>query len=143
MAIRGLNLGQTWDYQSDKDPDKGTSEATTFVLRTLDSRVMGYLRDGVAKVFVDHNKPDDMAETQINMQEMNFQTGQFGIDSWTNLIDTDGSPIEFRTVSKRLGGKEYKIVATDVMCRLPIAVISELAEEIRKDNELSDDDAGK
>ena len=142
MAIRGLNLGQTWEYQSDKDPDKGTDEASIFELQTLDSRVMGHLTDGVTKVFVDAKKPDDMAETQINMQAMNFQTCQFGIKSWSNVLDVDGNQIEFRTTGKRLGGKDYKIVVTEVLCRIPGAVISELADELRKDNDLSDDDVG-
>ncbi len=140
MAIRGLSIGRTWPVQSKYDPDKDTDDASVFTLQTLDSRVMGHLRDGITKVMVDANKPDDKAETQINMQGLNFETCQFGIEGWKNVLDDDGNEIEHRTVKKRLGGKDYQIIPTEVLCRLPGAVISEMSDLIRKDNELDEDE---
>ncbi len=141
MAIIGLSLEATRDYESKFDPARGTPEATKFILGTLDSRVAGKLRDLATTVMVDPNKPDDEVATKINMEDVNFQTVQFGA-RWENLVDTNGNAIECNTKNRSLGGKSYKVVDPDTLRLIPMAVIRELADEIRKVNEL-DEDAAK
>lgn len=143
MAVKALSLSNVWKFQDPDDPDFGTEDASTFHLRTLDSRVMARLKDGAAKVLVDPLRPDDMAETSINMEDMNFQTVQFGCDGWDNVPDpdTNGGLLEFDTTLRRLGGKSYKIVDPDILCRIPLSTIRKMAEDVRAKNELSETDA--
>jgi hypothetical protein len=142
--IKALSLSTSWEFQDKDDPDFGTEEASKFTLRALDSRVMAKLKDGAAKILVDPTRPDDAAETSINMENMNFETVQFGCEGWENVVDPDagnGALLEYDTVPRRLGGRSYKIVDPDVLCRVPLSTIRKMAEDIRAKNELSDDDA--
>ena len=142
MSIKALSLSATWDFQDPADPDFGTPEATTFVLQCLDSRVMAKMKDGAATVRVDPSKPDDIAETSINMEEMNFNTAQFAIQGWENLHDPDkaGVMLEHSTIGRRLGGVSYRIVDPEVLKRVPLSTIRKIAQDVRARNELSEDD---
>ncbi len=141
MAIKALNLGKSWDFQSKSDPDRGTDQATTFKLHSLDSRVMGKLRDNTTKFLVDPSNPEDVAETTVNAEHLNFETAQFGCEGWTNFQDpVTGESIEIKMVPRRLGGKSYQIVDPEVMRLVPMSVIGEMGEDIRAANELSEED---
>ncbi len=144
MAIKALSLSHTWDFQDPDDPDFGTDEASTFTLRTLDSRVMAKLKDGAAKITVDPSRPDELAETTINMEEMNFQTVQFGCENWTNVPDPDlakKTELKCELIPRRLGGKSYMIVDPDILCRIPLSTIRAMSDDIRTKNELSETEA--
>lgn len=142
MAIKALNLGKTWDFQSKFDPDRGTPEATTFHLQSLDSRVMGKLRDNTTKFLVDPSNPDDVAETTVNAEHLNFETVQFGCTGWSNFSHPEtGEQVEYKTIGRRLGGKSYQIVDPEVLRMVPMAVIGEMGESIRAANELTEEDA--
>lgn len=143
MAIKALSLSKTWEFQDPDDPDYGTEEATTFVLQCLDSRVMATLKDSAARVHVDPQRPDDVAETSINMEQMNFDTASFAIAGWRNLQDPDkpGVLVDHDTRGRRLAGKSYKIVTPEALSRVPLSTIRKIAEEVRAKNELSEAEA--
>ncbi len=141
MSITGLSLSSTRHFESKYDPDKGTPGATRFTILTLDSRVAGKLRDMSTTMHLDPQRPDDEVETSINMEDVNFQTVQFGV-TWENLLDEDKNEIEYKTVGRRLGGKSYKIIDPDVLALVPLSVIQELAEEVRKVNEFEEKQEG-
>ncbi len=139
MPIVGLSLEKTRQYESDLDPDKGTPEATKWTIKTMDSRVMGKLKDLSTTVRVDPSSPDDEVDTTINMEDVNFQTVQFGVE-FENFVDEDKRPIVYKSVGRRLGGKSYQIMDPDITSRIPGNVISELADEVRKSNEAGSDE---
>lgn len=143
MAIKALSLSKTWEFQDPDDPDFGTPEASTFILHALDSRVMARLKDGAARVLVDPNRPDDEVETIINMEDMNFQTVQFGCEGWDKVIDPEipNTLLDYETEPRRLGGKSYKIVSSEVLARIPLSTIRKMADDIRVKNELSETEA--
>lgn len=141
MPIVGLSLEATREYQSKFDPDVGTPQASRFTISTLDSRVAGKLKDMGTTMHIDPTRPDDDVATSVNMEDVNFQTVQFGVSAWENVVDDKGQPIEYKTVGRRLAGKSYKIIHEDVLSLLPLSVINELAEEVRKVNELEEDAA--
>ena len=140
MPIVALSLEKTRQYESDHDPDKGTPEATRWTIKTLDSRVMGKLKDLSTTVHVDPSSPEDEVDTTINMEDVNFQTVQFGVE-FENFVDENKQPIVYKTEGRRLGGKSYQIMDRGVAARIPGNVISELADEVRKSNEASADEA--
>lgn len=141
MPIIGLTLDATKDYVSRFDQPAEGEEATTFVLGTLDSRIFGMLRDKATTIHVDPNAPNDDVATSINMNEVAFQTVQYGLKGWRNLKDGAGNEIKFKTVKRNHGGQSYTVADPDVIKRLPQVVIAELSEEIRRENELDPADA--
>lgn len=141
MSIIGLDLDATRVYELKRDPDRGTPEATRFTLGTIDSRVYGKIRDKSTAFKVDPKAPDDEVETSINQEETNFETCQFGITHWDNFVDPKGVEIVFKTIKRNMKGKSYTIVDPEVLCRLPRADLSELATEISKENDVTEDDA--
>ena len=141
MPITGLKLGAERLYYSKYDPDAGTPQGTKWTVKTLDSRVMGRLRDQATTMHVDPSRPDDHVDTSINMEDVNFQLVQFGVE-WENLRGHDGQEIECRMVGRRIAGQSYKIIDPDFLRLVPLKVISELADEVRKDNEFGEDERG-
>ena len=144
--ITGLSLDQSTDFVSEFDPDreKPDGNPTKFKLMTLDSRVMGHLRDLATKLKVNPNAgPDDDVETTVAMNEVAFQTVQFGCGGAAPFDDQDGNDIPWRTMKRNLGGKSYEIASDTVINRLPLRVISELAVELRKINNLGEDEGNE
>lgn len=144
--IIGLNLDTTLEYVSKFDPDKGKEaeggKPTKFILTTLDSRVMGHLRDKATRMSVNPNaNENDTVETEVAMNEVAFETVQFGLTGIEPFEDEGGNQIIFKTVKRNLRGKSYTIASDAVVNRLPMKVIGELTDELRKLNDL-DADAG-
>ena len=142
MALHGIALEATKDFQSSFDPDIGTPSATTFKLRTLDSRVMGYLRDKFTKFTRSISDPDDdAASTQVNVNEVAFEAAQFGIETITNFKDGGGNDIEMKTKVMRLGGKPYKVIDADIIRRLDTRILLEIYRELTTFNQLTEAEA--
>jgi hypothetical protein len=140
MPIVGITLDSTRDYVSKLDTAK-PPEATVFVIGTLDSRIFGILRDRGTVIQVDPTRGDDNVQTSLNLNEVNFLTVQYGLRGWRNFKDSAGADIAFKTSTITHGNKPYTVVDADLLRRLPGVVISELAEEIRKENELTETEA--
>lgn len=144
--IIGLNLDQTIEFISKHDPDKGKEDGTptVFTLNTLDSRVMGHLRDLSTKMAINPKaSADDDVETTIAMNDVNFQVVQFGLGGITPFQDENSNDIPFKTVKRNLRGKSYEIVSEVVVNRLPLKVLAELSDELRKLNNLGDDEGNE
>jgi hypothetical protein len=137
MAIKALKLDAVHKYESVYDEDRGTDQATVWLIGTLDSRTAGRIKDQTTRFVVDANAPDEEVETAINTSEVNYQRVQYGLKGFERFRDEAGNDIAFETVSRRHGGQSYKIVADTVMQKIPQALIDELAGEIIKGNELS------
>lgn len=141
--IIGLNLDQTLEFISKFDPDKGVEggNPTVFTLNTLDSRVMGHLRDLSTKMAINPSasKTDDV-ETTIAMNDVAFQVVQFGLGGAAPFQDEEKHDIPFAKVKRHLRGKSYSIVSEEIVNRLPLNVIAELSDELRKLNNLGDDE---
>jgi hypothetical protein len=143
--IIGLNLDATEEFVSEFDPDKGKEppegNPTKFKLITLDSRVMGHLRDRATRMSVNPNAgADESVDTEIAMNEVAFETVQFGLGGIEPFADDKGAEIPFKTMSRRLRGKSYTIASDVVVNRLPMKVIAEISDRLRKMNNLGDDE---
>lgn len=136
MAIIGLSLDATRDYVSNLDSAKGTPEETVFVLGTLDSRIMAKIRDKTTTMGLDPNKPDEVTQT-VNLREMDFDTVVYGLRGCRNFVDAKGTKIEFRSVTRTHAGTPYEVADPLFVRRIPGAILTELAQEIRGDNTLS------
>lgn len=138
MPIIGITLETTRDYVSAYDEAKGTPEATVFSIGTLDSRIFGLIRDKSTTLQVDATSQNDEVNTQINANEVAFMTVQYGLRGWKNFRDSQGNDIPFKTVKRNHAGQSYVVVDPQILKRLPAAVVVELANEIRTDNEMTE-----
>jgi len=138
MPIVGITLDAERTYESRHDSDRGKDTATKWRIGTLDSRIFGMIRDRSTTMDVDTANPDGMVSTNINANEVAYETVQFGLRGWTNFLDGGGNEIVYRTIKMNRGGKSYNVVDPAVMSRIPQAIIMELAEEIRRDNEIAE-----
>ena len=138
MPIVGIELSAIRTIESKFDPDRGTPEASKFEIGTLDARVHGRIMDKAMTMNMDPTNPGGEQATSINAQEMFFQTAQYGLRGWRNVMNSKGQPLLFKTVKSRLGGVNYDIVDPEILKQIPQAVIQEIAEEIIKDNNLSE-----
>ena len=144
MAIKALNVGAVRSYTSkfDVKPKEGEPGYDDYVptrwkLRTLDSRVLGVLKDKSTKITVDPNRPDEEIGTQVNQNAFYFQVVQLGLDEPENWSDEKGSQIKFETMKLNIAGKSYVVATPEFVGRIPEHVISELAEEIISGNTLT------
>jgi hypothetical protein len=135
MSIKALNLTATEKYELSFDDAKGTPEASTFTLRSLDSRVIGRIRDSSSTLTLDQSENE--LQTNVNMNEMNFQWVQFGLAGWTKFYDENSNAIDIAFVSETIGGYVYQVVSPAVMRLLPDIAITELADRIQKRNTMT------
>jgi hypothetical protein len=141
MAIIGLSLEATKDYTSLLDPARNTPDATIWVLGTLDSRIMGKIRDKATTMGIDPMKPDEVTQT-VNLREMDFETVIYGLKGVKNFNDAKGNAIKFNTRNRNHGGMNYEVADPAFVKLVPSDIISELAEQIRAMNSLTPAEAG-
>lgn len=138
MPITGISLSAERVHESKYDSAKGTPEATKFTLGTLDGRVYGRLKDSATSIHIDPTKAEqDSVTTTINSNDVAFNTVVYGLRGWENFI-VDGKAVPFKTVKRTHGQHSYKVADPELVKLIPNAVLMELSEEIRKDNDLDE-----
>lgn len=144
MPIICLTLADTKVVESELDPSKGTPAATKFKIGTLDSRVIGKLKDqstsigvGAAVMANGSNDPDAEVDLQVDQNDMFFKACQFGIRGWSNLQDKDGNEVRYETYKRNVGGKSYDIVKDEILSLIPQPVIAEIGRKIVDINEVT------
>lgn len=139
MPITGLSLDTERVVESALDPDKGTDKATKFTICALDSRVYGRLKDKATTMMIDPSRGEqDAVQTNINSNEVAFETVMYGLRGWENFVGKDGKDIKFKSTKRTHGGQSYKVADPDLVKMIPQAVLLELAEKIQAENELSE-----
>ncbi len=138
MAIRTLNLDAEWDFQSKKDSAKGTDDATVFVLGTLSNRLLSYLQDK-ATTFKGTSEED--VEASIMNASLAIEIFKYGVRNIRNLPDAEGNAIPFEVQKQNVHGIAVRAVKSCILDVIPKVVIMEVADEIQKQNELSEDEA--
>lgn len=141
MPIIGLTLDATKSYQSKLDSARNTPEATIWKLGTLDSRIMGRIRDKATTMGVDPLKPDEVQQT-VNLREMDFETVMYGLRGVENFTNGAGVSIPFSTSIRTHAGITYQIADPEFVRLIPLPVLEELGDEIRALNSLTAADAG-
>jgi hypothetical protein len=104
------------------------------MLRVLDSRVIGILKDKSTKLSIDPTRPDEEVATQVGQNDFYFQVCQLGITDETENF------IKFSRAKRNIGGQSYEIATSDYVGKIPDYVIAELAEVILEGNSISADE---
>lgn len=137
MALVGLHLEATREYQSVSDPARGKDDATVFILGTLPSRLDGKIRDDSYEWV----QAGDGAVAHVKSRDAKAKRVKYGLKGWRNFRGTDGNEIKFETQEEHFGGRTIQVVAPQCMDVIPLEIMSELADEIVKVNTLGTDDA--
>lgn len=121
--LKAVNLTTTIEFQSPRDPEKGTDQATKFTLGAIPSRIYTTLKDkatsftqeeGVMGVRADY-RPHAIA----------YDIVRHGLKNVENF------PANFTTQEVRIGNSVHNVVHEDFMQTLDIDTIRELSEAIR------------
>lgn len=135
--LRGININETSKYVSKSDPDP--KNPTIFQLGVLDSFAMAHIEDQTTKYDFSGEAPN----VQINAGARAILTVKFGIKGIEGLIDPHtSSPIKVTLEKQLIDGREYSIVPDSILSMLPRHIFSELSEEIRKANVISEEESG-
>lgn len=121
MSLKGISLGEIVDFISKKDAV--AENPTKFKLGVLDS----FSRAGLYDMF-----EKDALGRPKNEWKYCIDVVRFGLKGIENF------DVEFKTIKINRWGQEYEVVDNDVLRRIPSSVINELADEILKNNILTE-----
>lgn len=134
MALVGMRIGEEVRYQSTTDPDRGKPEATIFRLVTLSSRIMARVKDRALRFMQDEAQPGG-ASAEYLMNEMAYELVRHGLAGWENFKDGEGNDIPFTTKKVNVAGVDSHVVSEEAMSHLSLDLIQELAGELQRVNE--------
>lgn len=140
MALTGVNFAEEREYISPKDPDK--ENPTKFKLGLLDPFVRSYIEEQTTRMELGSGGPDAPAGvgfSQIKNDILTVRLGLVGIENY--LHPETGKPVEFRSTSRNIGRKMYTMVSEQVVSLMPTDLLHELAEEIRRDNRMTEEES--
>jgi hypothetical protein len=138
MALTGLSVIGTTEFQSKRDPSYGTDKATVFELGTLDIFITSWLTD---RAMVFGQRDDGNNDVMFRTKEANLDAVRFGLKGIRNFVDRMGSEIKFRTIKRNVNGITYQVVADDVLRYFDLETIEELATELRRLNTVTQAEA--
>ena len=133
MSSKGINLHEVKDFVIPGDKNK----PTIWKIGVLDSRIRAKLDDDTTVFSI---SPGNVNETNTHLKasHKNLETVRFGLKGFDNFLDEKGKPIKYSTEIINIFGKSYTIVAQSILDIIPMTVVSRLAQEIIKENILSE-----
>jgi hypothetical protein len=132
--IQAIDPNATKEYVCACDTEEPKA---VWTLGVLDSRMLGFIDDAVTKL--------ELGTDAKAQAEPAFRTGtrrwllvKYGLRGWTNWLGVDGMPIEpaFDTVPHF--GRGYQAVPDRLLERLPTEVMTELANELSRQNKIGE-----
>ena len=111
--ISGINLNEVQDFILPEDKEN----PTVWKLGVISSYLMGQLAEKGA---------------EANKMDMMFKVAQLGIKGWTNLKD-----VEYKSVKDKMFGQDVEIVPIDILSKIPMPIISQLALKILGINKIT------
>jgi hypothetical protein len=133
VGVRAITVGQTKNYVSESDPDKGTDKETVFEIGALDVFVNAQLTDQ-STVFHDGG-------ASIHTQTLALSRVRFGLKSLRNFRTADNKVVAFKTEDVQLGARTYKVVSDEIIMKMDPELINELARAITDYNTVPPDEA--
>ncbi len=137
MAIQAIDLNETHDYISKYD--SGESK-TVWKLGALDSRIKKQIEDVAWEYEANPNAPGDAtAKASFNIGKTELELVQFGLKGFENFQD-NGRLVYYDTEVKTIGSRAYHVLKGDILGKIPGNVIKELSEEIKRINNVSEEE---
>ena len=118
MGIKGISLGETKDFYSERDRE---DPKTKWVIGVLDSDIF------------------DLVVGQDNNLKIASLAVRFGLKNFENFT-VDGQPVKYDTISRAVGAYNYKVVSDSIMKVIPPTIKIELSTEILKMSKLLEEE---
>jgi hypothetical protein len=135
MAFTGIDVYAVRKYVSPNDPDK--ENPTVFALGALDARMLSHLKD----IHTSAEVTDNGQKINMDAAMFNFDVVRFGLKGFENFIHPQtGNQVKCDVKAVSVRGRNYETVTDPVMDLLSPALITELAQEIFSQNQLSVDE---
>lgn len=130
--ISPIPVGQIKDFVLPTDK----KDPTIWRLGTLDSIVKTLIMSKSFEVRVEGEKIK--TSPVVAALELDIEILKFGLKGWTNF-KLNGKEITFKIDKEELGGQKYDVLSRDSIKFIPRNVVTTLANEIFKENELSEE----
>lgn len=138
MAIQAIDLTETHDYISKLDTGEG--EKTIWKLGALDSRIKKQIEDVAWEYEANPNSPGDArAKASFNIGKTELEFVQFGLKGFVNF-QNNGKQVYYDHEIKQVGNRSYHVLKADILGIIPGDVIKELADEIKRINNVSEEE---
>lgn len=124
--LKALNLTKMVEFESPRDPAKGTPDATKFKISAIPTRIYAKLKDRSASFSPDEKDPDGM-KADFHGNSLAFETVRWGLKGVENY-DPDAPAFKFQ--KEKVGPYMYDVVHDDFMAALDIQTIRELKSAI-------------
>lgn len=160
MALVALTLADTIKHVSDLDPSKKTVQvpvdpndpakgvkdeeeidwqtATVFHLKPLDVFLQAHIYDNASTL--SNRQGDDVVGIQTKVNQTNIDAVRHGLAGFENYTDKRGNAVKFATSKAIVNGREYDVVADEVLKTFGIKLIQELAAKIKANSEVTADE---
>jgi hypothetical protein len=141
MALIAVDTSQLFDFISKFDPEKhDRAKATIFHVSPIPGRFLEDMRSKNNVMLYDPQKPNQEAKIQFS-GAMHVDVVRHGLKGFTNFLDRDGRPVEFKTKKVNVQGRTVELVSDMVLDSMPLNVIEEMSEFIQSLTRLPDPDA--
>ena len=135
MAIQAIDLSEVQKFESKFDTGE---PKTIWHLGCLDSRVKKIIEDVAWEYEASPNAPGDAkAKASFNMGKTELEFVQFGLKGFENFMGK-GKQIYHATEPRIVNGKQYHVLKAEILGLIPGNVLSELAAEIKKINNVDE-----
>ena len=133
--ITGMSLGEVEKYVCRNDK----VDPTIWELGVLDTTTLAMIQDMSTTYEMDQLSTQGM-KTTLNIRMRNVEIVRFGLKGWSNFKDKNGNDLPFKSKKLQKYSKECVVVDEDILNRIPLSVINELANEISSRNQLTEEE---
>lgn len=138
---RAFDINATREYVLTEDRGKPEDEQTKFHLGVLDSRLAAKLSDK-SKAFGVNAKGDDDSAATVTLQfdTMHWDVVRYGLKGWDNFPGKDGAEVKCVRKNESVAGVGNRMGLTPESMDYLKPYIDELAKEILKDSQVTEDE---
>ena len=129
--IDPIAIGQTKDYISEIEKD--SKNPTIWIVGAIDSMEKSRILASGMVVSVDDEGKTIVKEKDFEVSN-DFKIVKYGLKGWKNFGD-----VEFKTVKEKLFDRDIDAIPEELLKIIPLEIIHELAREIWRENQASED----
>lgn len=132
--VKAIDIDAVSEYVCKEDRRLPEEEQTIWKIGVLDSLTIA----DISQMDVEFDPGSKEQKIRANIAGRELDNVRYGLKGWNNFKDAKGQEIKamFNTISK--GGRSAQTLHDNCLKQIPPRIIQELAEEIKKSNELSE-----
>lgn len=140
MAIVGITPGATKRFISKSDDP---NNPTVWIIGELDAYTMARLSDQFLDIGIEQAEDGDPEKATSSLKNMRMfewaiEVCRYGIKDWENFKDQSGNDIQFHSKTEFRNGVETSFLDPEILKRVPMNVLQEIATAIRDTNTVSE-----